>query len=221
MSRRSTARRSLTLGLAAPVAAAGIVAGMVLAPSAANAQTTVNIDTSGTVQLTIPLSYVAQLAKAGIFMLPSPLSELSFNKADKTETITTTVTGGDADVSVFAGALDMSGKLNFLRIGHGKPPVATASLGSLQTDIGNSDLAATPAGASAPVALMDFGGDINFSFTPSTTNPNATIDTYSSDQVVIDPAGAAYLDSKLGTTAFTAGQTVGSLSATWTVVYPS
>jgi hypothetical protein len=206
-------RRSLARALAVPVAAAGIAAGAFAAP-AAQAQT-VNIDTSGTVALTIPLSYVAQLAKAGIVVAPTPLSELSVNTTNQTATITTTVTGGDADVSVLYGLLDISGNLNFAHI---KAPIETAVLGSLAVDIGNAQVDGTPSGSSTPVVLMDLSGDITTSVTPGTTS---TTDTYDSDQVVIDPAGAAYLDSKLHTSEFQAGQTVGTLSATWTVVYPS
>jgi hypothetical protein len=206
-------RRSLARALAAPVAAAGIVAGAAFAAPAAQAQT-VNIDTGGTVAITVPLSYVAQLAKAGIVAIPTPLSEVSVSKSSKTATITTNVTGGDADVSVLYGSLDMSGKLHFANV----HPVRVASLGSMQLDINDSEVLATPAGSSTPVVLLDVTGDITTSVTPGTTS---TTDTYDSDQLVIDPAGAAYLDTKLHTSAFKAGQTVGTLSATWTVVYPS
>jgi hypothetical protein len=206
-------RRSLARALAAPVAAAGIVAGAAFAAPAAQAQT-VNIDTGGTVAITVPLSYVAQLAKAGIVAIPTPLSEVSVSKSSKTATITTNVTGGDADVSVLYGSLDMSGKLHFANV----HPVRVVSLGSVQLDINDSEVLATPAGSSTPVVLLDVTGDITTSVTPGTTS---TTDTYDSDQLVIDPAGAAYLDTKLHTGAFKAGQTVGTLSATWTVVYPS
>jgi hypothetical protein len=206
-------RRSLARGLAVPVAAVGIAAGAFAAP-AAQAQT-VNNYTSGTVAITIPLSYVAQLAKAGIIVFPTPLSELSVSTSSQTATITTTVTGGDADVSVLYGSLDLSGKLHFA---HFARPVRAASLGSLQLDVNDAEVVATPAGSTTPVVLMDVTGDISTSVTPGTTS---TTDTYDSDQLVIDPAGAAYLDSKLDTTEFQAGQTVGTVSATWTVVYPS
>jgi hypothetical protein len=206
-------RRSLARALTVPVAAAGLAAGAFAAP-AAQAQT-VNIDTSGTVTLTIPLSYVAQLAKAGIVVAPTPLSELSVNTSTQTVTITTTVTGGTADVSVFYGLLDISGNLDFAHI---LPPVGAASLGSLAVDVGNAQIDGTPAGSSTPVVLMDISGDITTSVTPGTSG---TTDTYDSDQLVIDPAGAAYLDSTLHTSEFQAGQTVGTMAATWTVVYPS
>jgi hypothetical protein len=209
-------RRSLARALAVPVAALGIAAGAFAAP-AAQAQTT-NIDTSGTVALTIPLSYLAQLAKAHVIVFPTPLSELSVSKTSQTATITMRVTAGDADVSVFVGSLDMSGKIHFVRVCR---RAESAALGNMQLDIGDAELVATPKGSSTPVALLDVAGNVTFGFTPSPTNPLAATDTYSSNELVVDPAGAAYLDSKLGTKTFKAGQTVGSLSATWTVVYPS
>jgi hypothetical protein len=93
-----------------------------------------------------------------------------------------------------------------------------ATLSGMQLDVGDAEVVATPAGSSTPVVLLDVTGDITTSVTPGTTS---TTDTYDSDQLVIDPAGATYLDRKLHASAFKAGQTVGTLSATWTVVYPS
>jgi hypothetical protein len=206
-------RRSLVRALAVPVAAAGIAAGAFAAP-AAQAQTT-SIDTSGTVAITIPLSLVAQLEKAGICVFPTPASELSVNTTTGTATITSPVSGGSADVSVLYGTLYLDGQLHFTRNGH---PTEAANLNGLHLDIGNAEFDATPKGSTTPVVLLDASGDITTSVTPGTTS---TTDTYASDQLVLDPAGAAYLDSALDTTAFSAGQTVGTLSATWTVVYPN
>lgn len=210
--------RSLARALAVPVAAVGMVAGAALAAPAAQAQT-VNIDTSGTVAITIPLSYVAQLAKAGIVAFPTPRTERSVSKTNQTVTITTNVTGGDADTSVFFGSADMSGKLHYVHLGQDE----AVTLGKIQLDIGDSEIVATPQCTATPcsnkpVVLLDVAGNITSSATPGTTS---TTDTYGSDRLVWARAGAAYLDSHLGTEALKAGQTVGTLSATWTVVYPS
>jgi hypothetical protein len=206
-------RRSLARALVAPVAAVGIAAGMFAAP-AAQAQT-VNIDTSGTVILTVPLSYLEALAKAGIVAFPIPASELSVNTSTQTATITTTVTGGDADVAVLYGSMDLSGKLGFAHLPGRTRPVF---LGDLQLNIDSSQVVGTPTCGSKSIALLNVTGDITTSVTPGTTS---TTDTYDSDDVVIAHAGASYLDSSLHTTAFAAGQTVGTLAATWTVVLPS
>jgi hypothetical protein len=211
--------RSLARVLGIPVAAAGIVAGAAVAAPAAHAQT-VNIDTSGTVAVTIPLSYVVQLAKAGIVALPVPLRELSVDHSNKTATVTFKVTGGDADVNVTFGQVDLSGSIDVVnrhRHCHYRP----LRLRGLELDVANGQIDATPAGSSTPVVLLDLGGNVISASTPSSTNPLASSDVYDASELTVDPAGAAYLDSALHTKAFKAGQDVGSMSASWDVVYPS
>jgi hypothetical protein len=204
-------RRSLARVLAAPVVAVGAVAGFAVAAPSASAQPA-NVDTGGTVSITVPLSFVEQLAKAGIVEFPVPLSDLSVNTSNETATATFTVTGGDADVSIFYGSLDLSGSVD---VGDANGNLLT--LGGLQLDVLNGQFDATPAGSSTPVVLLDLK-DNTSGVTPGT---GSTTDVYDSSDLVIDSAGAAYLDSALGTSAFQAGQQVGTLSSTWTVVYPS
>jgi hypothetical protein len=204
-------RRSLGKVLAAPVAAVGIAAGFAVAAPAASAQT-VNLDTGGSVSITVPLSFVEQLAKAGIVEFPVPLSDLSVNTSNETATATFTVTGGDADVSIFYGSLDLSGSVD---VGDANGNLLT--LGGLQLDVEGAELVATPAGSSTPVVLLDLRDNTS----QITHGTSSTTDVYDSSDLVVDPAGAAYLDSALGTSAFQAGQQVGTLSSSWTVVYPS
>jgi hypothetical protein len=200
--------------LGVPVAAVGIVAGAAVAAPAAHAQT-VNIDTSGTVAITVPLSYVAQLAEAGVVEFPVPLSELSVDTSNETATVTFTVTGGDADVNVTFGQVDLSGSVDVADAnGH------AVSLGGLELDVANGQVDATPAGSSTPVVLLDLSG-VNFTTAPDATTAGATDDTYDASSVTVDAAGATYLDGALHTKAFQAGQAVGSLAAAWTVLYPS
>lgn len=194
-------RRSLTRFLAVPVAAAGILAGAAMAAPAALAST----DTGGTVTVTVPLSFVNQLAKAGITGATDPLSEESTDTTNQTATVTFTVTGGNGDVSVFFGSVDLSGKLNVANACKSK----AVSLGSLQLDLANGDIAGTPAGSTTPVPLLDLAG--NQTFVPGTTSQS-----YTASDLTVDPAGAAYLDKALHTSAFTAGQdTGGNMAATW------
>ena len=207
--------RSLARALAVPVAAVGIVAGAALAAPAAHAQT-VSIDTSGTVTVPVPLSYIEQLAKAGIVEFPVPLSELSVDAASQTATVTFSVSGGDADVSVFYGSLDLSGSVD---IADANGNLLT--LDGLQLNVATGQVEATPAGSGTPVVLLDLGGSVSFSSTVSSTNSNAYSDVYDSSELIVDSAGASYLDSALHTKAFAAGQDVGSMAASWSVVYPS
>lgn len=205
--------RSLARLLAVPVVAAGIAVGVVGAP-AAHAQT-LNIDTSGTVALTVPFSFVEQLAEAGIVEFPVPLSELSVDTTNQTVTVTFNVTGGDGDLSVFQGAVDLSGSIVIGSItGH------VVDLGNLQFDVHNGQIDGTPVGTSTPVVLLDLTNNV-FAVETNTPAAGTSTDLFNSANVVVDSAGASYLNSALHTSAFQAGQAVGSLTSDWTVTYPS
>jgi hypothetical protein len=208
--------RSLARFLAVPVVAAGIAAAVAIAAPVANAQTTdSNFDTGGTVSVTVPLSYVVQLAKAGVFELPVPASEISVSGPNETATVTFTVTGGNADVSVFRGALDLSGSFDIVSASG-----RFVALGNLQLDVADAQIDGTPSGSSTPVVLFDLG-TIGFTFTPVSGDPNGSSDTYNAASVTVDADGASYLDSALHTQAFQAGQAVGSLAASWSIEYPN
>jgi hypothetical protein len=192
-------RRSLARFLAVPVVAAGALAGVAVAAPSAFAST----DTGGTVTVTIPLSFIGQLAKAGVVEFPVPLSEASIDKTDQTATVTFPVTGGDGDIRAFFGSVDLGGKLV---IASAKGKVVT--LGSLDLNLENGDIEAVPAGSGTPVPLLDWAGSL-------TDNPGTTSQGINTSELTVDPAGAAYLNSALRTSAFTAGQNAGSMAATW------
>jgi hypothetical protein len=203
-------RSSWARFLAVPTVAVGIAAGVTVAAPAAFAQS----DTSGTVAVTVPFSYIAQLAKAGVVAFPVPLSELSVDKSAQTVTITFNVTGGNGDVSVFFGQVNLSGTLTFATIDrdHHKAAIhhREVTVGSLDLNLANGVIEGIPAGSSTPVPLLDLNGNISDSV-------NGTSETYGASELDVDPAGAAYLNNALHATAFTAGQnTGGSLAASWT-----
>jgi hypothetical protein len=191
-------RRSWTRLLAVPTVAVGIAAGATIAAPAAFAQT----DTGGTVAVTVPFSYLAQLAKAGV-KIQVPTSELSVNKSNQTATVTFNVTGGNGDTSVLFGQVDLSGTVT-VKNDQG----CAVTLGSLDLNLLNGDIEGTPAGSSTPVALLDAAGTVSFT--------SGATETYNASELTVDPAGAAYLNSALHSSAFVAGQNVGSLAASWT-----
>jgi hypothetical protein len=190
-------RRSWTRLLAVPTVAVGIAAGVTVAAPAAFAQT----DTGGTVAVTVPFSYIAQLAKAGV-KIQVPASELSVNTSNQTATVTFTVTGGNGDTSTLSGQVNLSGTVDVVAA-NGR----VVTLGSLDLNLLNGDIEGTPAGSSTPVALLDAAGTVTFT--------SGATETYDASELTVDPAGAAYLNSALHRSAFVAGQNVGSLAATW------
>jgi hypothetical protein len=167
---------------------------------------------TGSVTVTVTDSYIAQLASKGVAIVPQNYSSISYDNVAKTVSVTFAATGGDASLVNDNGTVQLSGGI-VLR--HNCKKVA---LGSLAFDLGNSQFDGQPSAAVGEVPLVDLAGDEegNISTVTSGTTTTTT-DTYTASSLVLDSAGAAYLDSALNTKAFTAGQAVGSLSATWTV----
>lgn len=186
--------------LALPAAAAGAVALMAVGAGAAHAAAI----TSGSVTLTVKAAWFEQLAKAGVAVVPQNYSALTYDSTAKTFAISFAATGGDANLNLGAGSVQYSGSLLGFSC-KGK----SVSLGSLLFDLTNGQFDGSASAATGEIALVDLGGTVDG------TN-SGTTQTFESSDLVLDSAGAAYLDSALGTSAFVAGQSIGSFSATWT-----
>ena len=173
-------------------------------------------DTGGTAAITEPYSYIAQLAKQGVVEVPFGKG-VSVTNDPTTQTVTTTftVTGGNADTSTLSGALNVGGELIIVHAAKGQKP-RSVILTNIAVSLDADAIVATPKGSTTPVSLLDIGGDVTFGGSPSTGT-----ETLTSDDLSVDPAGAAYLNSALDTTAFVSGDTAGSLSATWTLTESS
>jgi len=189
--------------MALPAAAAGALALVMAGGGAAHAATF----SSGTVSLTVSDAWVAQLAKAGVALVPQNYSTLTFDNTAKTVTITFAATGGDANLGNGAGSLSLSGGILGFSL-HGK----TVSLGSLLFDLSNAQFDGATS-TSGEVPLVDLAGSVDGTITPAADGTTQFIESSNLD---LDAAGAALLDSALGTHAFTAGQNIGAFSSTWT-----
>jgi hypothetical protein len=192
-------RRSIARLLAIPVVSAGVLGGIAVTAPSALAQT----DTGGTVAITVPFSYVEQLAEAGVVEFPVPVSELSVNAATQTVTVTFTVTGGDGDVNVFLGSLDLSGSLVIADLnGH------AVTFDNLQLNLQEGSIVGTPEGSSTVIPLLDVAGTVS-------STPGTTSQSYDASELNVDPAAVSYLNSALDTSAFNDTADVGSMAATW------
>jgi hypothetical protein len=197
-------RRSLARVLAGVSVAAGVSSVAVFAASPAFAQ--VVTDTGGTVAVTEPFSYIAQLAKAGVAEVPLPPATVSVDKSAQTVTTTFPVTGGNADTGTVSGALNVGGTLKIFSI-QGKH-CYHVTLTHIQLSIDSEAIMGTPRGTKTPVALLDIGGNVVIT--------QGTDQSLTASELTVDPAGAAYLDSALHTKAFQSGADAGSLDAAWT-----
>lgn len=185
-------RRIFALSLAGATTAALVVVGA----GAANADVS-----GGTVTLTVNDSYLAQLAEAGVVLVPE--SAAAVTAAGGTVSVAFTATGGLGDLANFAGAVNLSGSVLALSL-RGK--VVTLADLNLNLNSGSID-GVTASGTDTP--LFDLAGTQDATI-------NGSDEQYQASELTIDPAGADLLDSALGTHVFTAGQVIGSFSGDWT-----
>jgi hypothetical protein len=192
---RGISKRVAALAVAGATAAGLVVAGA----GAASADVS-----GGTVTLTLNESFIAQLAKDGVVVVPQNAASVTVDSADGTVSIAFTATGGLGDLTYDGGTVNLSGSLLAFSL-RGR----CVTLSSLEFDLGNASFdGATSSGADTP--LLDVAG----TEVAGIVLPNETL---TASQLTIDAAGAALLDGALHTSAFTAGANVGSFSAAWTV----
>jgi hypothetical protein len=163
-------------------------------------------DTGGTVAITTTFSYVAQLCGQGVAIVPLSPASTSADTSSQTVTVSFPVTGGDGDIAVFSGQVDLGGTLDVVNANNGD----LLTMNDLQLNLQNGTIDGTPAGSSTSVPLFYPSGNI-------VVGGSASSDSITASALDVDPTGATYLDSALGTSAFTAGQTIGTLSGNWTL----
>jgi hypothetical protein len=186
--------------LALPVAALSAVALTGLVAGTASASTV----TSGSVTLTVNASFITALAEHGIVFVPNGYSSISY--ANGAVSVTYTATSGDADISTFSGTVSYSGGICGFDLKNGKH----VDLSSLLFDLGDTQFDGQTSASGGEVPLVDLAGS-------QSGNISGTTETYAATDLTLDAAGAAYLDSALGTKALTGGEDVGSFSATWVI----
>jgi len=188
----------------------GIVTAAALALSSAAPALADTTDTGGTATITFSLQYMEHLTKAGILVLPGAPATGSFAAGFYNATLT--VTGGNAEVNNFFGALKIGGgKLRIVNADNGK----FVTLAGFSFNFNDGTLSAKPVGSTTRVTIADIGGDLSES--EMGTPPNVT-ENFACDQLPVDAAGATFLNKALGTTAFKAGDDLGGFTTTFTAI---
>ena len=192
---RISAKRALTLPVAAlsALALTGVMAGT------ANATTV----SSGSVTLSVNASFLEALAGHGVAFVPNGYSSISY--ANGQVAVTYAATGGDANIGTFSGTISYSGGICGFDL-KGK----SVELGTLLFDLGDTQFDGQSSTSGGEVPLVDLAGT-------QAGNISGSTETYTASDLTLDAAGAAYLNSALGTSAFASGQDVGSFSATWAI----
>ena len=189
-------RNKLVLSAAAAVAAALAVGSSTPALAATPA--------SGAAVISESNAFFGQAALAGVVAVPLPTATASYNSSTGLSG-SFPVTGGTASLTVLYGSIQLGGGLLLVDAKTG----TSATFGSLAFDVDTFQITGVPQGGTAPVALFDPSGDI--SVVPAAGGQQLT-----ASDLQIDAAGAQYLDGKLKTSFFAAGQSVGSLTVSYT-----
>jgi hypothetical protein len=187
--------------VALPVVGIGAAALVALAGGVADAAVS-----TGTVTLTVSDSFIAQLAESGVALVPTDAT-VTYNSSADTVSIAYTATGGDATLTNGTGTIQLSGGLLGFSIA-GK----VVYLSSLEFDLYNGQFDGAVSGGTV-TPLLDLAGN-------STGTISGADQTFASNELNVDPEGAALLDGALDTGVFNTlandGADAGSFSAAWT-----
>ncbi|MGW6917860.1 hypothetical protein ACWGB8_29145, partial [Kitasatospora sp. NPDC054939] len=159
---------------------------------------------TGSAVVTSSNAFLRDSALNGIVVIPLPTASPTY---DSTTGISTTfpVTGGAANLPAYYGDIQLGGGLLFVNVFTGK----SATFKKLSFRVDTWQITGVPVGGTEPVALLDPAGDNQVANTGG-------VQTLKASELQIDAEGAAFIDGRLNTGFFKAGQSVGSLSLTFT-----
>ena len=159
---------------------------------------------SGSVVVHESTSFIQQTAAAGVVVVPLPSGTPAYDSAAGFSA-TFPVTGGDANLAAYYDRIELGGGLLFVNLNTGK----TAIFKQLAFQADTWRLTGVPLGGTEPVELLAPAGD-------NQINRTGTTQTLEASDLKVDADGAQYVDSKLNTTFFQGGQSIGSLSISFT-----
>ncbi|MFF7992316.1 hypothetical protein ACFZDG_21285 [Kitasatospora xanthocidica] len=183
---------------------AAVVLALTAVSGAAVADTTATTPAAGQAVITTDVDFLSAAALKGIVVIPLQPANPTFDP-NAGLTVTLPVSGGAANIPAFYGDVQFGGGLLFLNLSTGK----SVTFKQFDFSVANGYFTAVPNGSTTPVPLLDPAGD-------NVINRNGLTQNLNSSSFQVDAEGATYLDTKLGTTFFTAGQQVGSLALSYT-----
>ncbi|SDT71384.1 hypothetical protein SAMN05216371_4110 [Streptomyces sp. TLI_053] len=182
---------------------AAVATAVVLATTGAATSATAATPATGSAVVNESNTFLINSLSAGVMVFALPTATGSYDSATGLSAAFP-VTGGAANLPSYYGDVQLGGGLLFINLRTGK----TAVFKNLSFNVGNWQITGVPQGGTTSVALLDPAGD-------TTVAGNAAASTLTASDLQVDEEGAKYLDTKLNTTFFTAGQSVGSLNLTF------
>ncbi|GAB7181823.1 hypothetical protein ATKI12_1654 [Kitasatospora sp. Ki12] len=183
---------------------AAVVLALTAVSGAAVADTPATTPAAGQAVITTDVNFLSAAALKGIVVIPLQPANPTFDP-NAGLTVTLPVSGGAANIPAFYGDVQFGGGLLFLNLSTGR----SVTFKQFDFSVANGYFTAVPNGSTTPVPLLDPAGD-------NVINRNGLTQNLNSSSFQVDAEGATYLDAKLGTTFFTAGQQVGSLALSYT-----
>ncbi|MFD8479359.1 hypothetical protein [Kitasatospora sp. NPDC059673] len=183
---------------------AAAAAGLALAATAASATTASAAPAAGNAVIRESNAFFQQAAQAGIVAVPLPTATAGYD-ASTGLSASFPVTDGSGNLAQFYGNIQFGGGLLFVDARTG----SAVAFRQLAFSVDNWQVTGVPDGSTTPVALFDPAGE-------TVVTKSGTTQNLSASSLTLDPAGAQYLDGKLRTSFFTAGQSVGSFTVAYT-----
>ncbi|MFE6049675.1 hypothetical protein ACFQ6N_02860 [Kitasatospora sp. NPDC056446] len=183
---------------------AAVVLAVTAAGGAAVADAPAATPAAGQAVITTDVNFLTNAALNGIVIIPLQPASPAYDQATGL-TLNLPVSGGAANIPAFYGDVQFGGGLLFLNLTTGK----SVTFKQFDFSVTNGYFTAVPNGSTTPVPLLDPAGDNVISRSGLTQN-------LTSSSFQVDAAGAQYLDTKLGTGYFTAGQQIGKLALSYT-----
>ncbi|PJN28018.1 hypothetical protein [Kitasatospora sp. CB02891] len=183
---------------------AAAAAGLALAVTAASATSASAAPAAGNAVIHESNAFFQQAAQAGIVAVPLPTATAGYDPASGLSA-SFPVTNGSGSLAEFWGSIQFGGGLLFVDARTG----SAVAFRQLAFSSDTYQVVGVPDGSTAPVALFTPAGETVVTRTGATQNLSAA-------SLALDPAGAQFLDSKLRTSFFTAGQSVGTFTVTYT-----
>ncbi|MGC0317737.1 hypothetical protein [Kitasatospora acidiphila] len=191
-------RRAVRLAAALATAAALALTGLSDSASAATTAPT------GSLVIQEDSGFLQNSLQSGIVAIALPNATVNYN-AGTGFSGTFPVTGGSVNLGGYYGAVQLGGSLLVVNATTGR----TVDFTNLAFDAATWAVTGMPLGSSTPVNLFDPAGNV-------VSTKSGTTQNLSADDLEIDPAGAQYADTALGTTFFAGGQHVGTTALSFT-----
>lgn len=187
----------------------GLTAAAALAISSSGPALADTTDTGGTATIGLSRAFIVGAAKSNVIILPETPVTSSYDSTASSDAFTGPVTGGDGEVSVFFGNVQLGGSLVLINAASGK----TVTITGLDLNLFTGALTGILPGGTSQTALAYIGGDIS---TGSDPGPPAT-ETLSADELALSGKAARALNTGLSTTSFKRGTNIGSFTTTFDV----